>query len=122
MTRVKRLTSNGHMSAGDCSGHDTKQAPIKDHRRRVTYTAQDDMAQALREGDIMRTLREIAGEIRKYWENPYFGAVPYIRAMQTLDDINQPYGYDSGERYCSLFFKQCQYVARRTWRVELKQN
>jgi hypothetical protein len=30
-----------------------KTTPIKDHRGRVTYTAQDDMAQALREGVIL---------------------------------------------------------------------
>ena len=51
----------------------------------------------------MRTLREIAGEIRKYWESPYFGAVPYLRAMSTLDDINQPSGYDSGESIVRYF-------------------
>ena len=59
----------------------------------------------------MRTLREIAGEIRKYWESPYFGAVPYIRAMQTLDDINQPYGYDSGESIVRYFLSNA-----TTWR------
>ena len=30
-----------------------KEGSVKDHRGRVTYTAQDDMAQALREGVIL---------------------------------------------------------------------
>jgi hypothetical protein len=61
----------------------------------------------------MRTLREIAGEIRKDWESPYFGAVPYIRAMLTLGDINEPYGYDSGESIVRYFLSNA-----ATWRGE----
>lgn len=51
----------------------------------------------------MRTLSTIAREIAQDWRKPYFGAVPYIRAMSTLDDINQPYGYDSGESIVRYF-------------------
>jgi len=32
-----------------------------------------------------------------------FRAVPYLQAMSTLTDINQPYGYDSGEAIVQLF-------------------
>jgi hypothetical protein len=32
-----------------------------------------------------RTLREIAREIRSDWKKVYFGAVPYIEAMVTMD-------------------------------------
>ena len=51
----------------------------------------------------MRTLSTIASEIRRDWQKPYFGAVPYLQAMSTLDDINQPYGYDSGESIVRYF-------------------
>ena len=61
----------------------------------------------------MRTLREIAGEIRKYWESPYFGAVPYLKAMSTLTDINQQYGSDSAESVVRYFLSNA-----TTWRGE----
>lgn len=61
----------------------------------------------------MRTLREIAGEIRKYWESPYFGAVPYLQAMQSLQGINDAYGYDSGESIVRYFLSNA-----TTWRGE----
>ena len=51
----------------------------------------------------MRTLSTIAREIAQDWRKPYFGAVPYIRAMQSLNDINEPYGYDSGESIVRYF-------------------
>lgn len=59
----------------------------------------------------MRTLSAIASEIRKDWAKPYFGAVPYLQAMSTLDDINQPYGYDSGESIVRYFLSNA-----TTWR------
>lgn len=51
----------------------------------------------------MRTLFAIADEIAHDWKKPYFGAVPYIRAMKSLNDINEPYGYDSGESIVRYF-------------------
>jgi len=51
----------------------------------------------------MRALSTIANEIRKDWTKPYFGAAPYLKAMSTLTDINQPYGYDSGESVVRYF-------------------
>ena len=51
----------------------------------------------------MRPLNAIAAEIITNWRKPYFGAVPYLQAMSTLDDINQPYGYDSGESIVRYF-------------------
>ena len=40
--------------------------------------------------------------MRKDWQATskkgiYFGAVPYIEALCTLDDINQKYGFDDGK-------------------------
>jgi len=59
----------------------------------------------------MRALSTIANEIRKDWEKPYFGAVPYLQAMSTLTDINQQYGYDSGESVVRYFLSNA-----TTWR------
>ena len=50
-----------------------------------------------------RPLYEIAKEIRKDWQKVYFGAVPYLQAMATLDSINDNYGMDSG-RSIVLYF------------------
>jgi len=43
-----------------------------------------------------RPLYEIASEIRKDWKNVYFGAVPYLEAMETLNSIEDDYIFDSG--------------------------
>ena len=59
----------------------------------------------------MRTLAAIAREIAQDWRKPYFGAVPYLQAMSTLDDINQQYGYDSAESVVRYFLSNA-----TTWR------
>ena len=51
----------------------------------------------------MRTLSEIAREIRKNWSKVYFGAVPYLEAMGTLNTINDSYGFDSGKSIVAYF-------------------
>ena len=61
----------------------------------------------------MRQLNIIAREIWENWEKPYFGAVPYLQAMSTLDDINQQYGYDSAESVVRYFLSNA-----TTWRGE----
>ncbi len=50
-----------------------------------------------------RSIATIAREIRKDWHNPYFGAVPYLQAMLSLDSINDDYGADSGESIVLYF-------------------
>lgn len=42
----------------------------------------------------MRPIYEIAAEIREDWKKPYFGAVPYLQAMETLIDSTSRYGMD----------------------------
>lgn len=37
------------------------------------------------------------------WERPYFGAVPYLQAMRTMDTFQEDYGCDSG-RSVGLYF------------------
>jgi len=50
-----------------------------------------------------RPLYEIAREIRRDWKKVYFGAVPYLDAMQTLNSINDNYIMDSGKSIVLYF-------------------
>ena len=50
-----------------------------------------------------RTLRTIAREIRATWPRVYFGAVPYLDAMDTMETIDQPYYQDSGLSIVTYF-------------------
>jgi hypothetical protein len=50
-----------------------------------------------------RSLSEIAAEIRRDWKNPYFGAVPYLQAMGTLDSVRDSYGADRGDSIVAYF-------------------
>ncbi|MFA6569967.1 MAG: hypothetical protein WCT77_01885 [Bacteroidota bacterium] len=60
-----------------------------------------------------RLLSDIAFEIKKDWKNVYFGAVPYLNAMSTLNSINDMYGQDSGYSIVAYFLGNAQ-----TWRGE----
>jgi hypothetical protein len=51
----------------------------------------------------MRTLSEIATEIRNDWKKVYFGAVPYLDAMSTLKSINDNYYQDSAKSIVLYF-------------------
>jgi hypothetical protein len=42
-----------------------------------------------------RPIHEVANEILSVWKGPYFGAVPYLKAMLTLDTKYDAYGYDT---------------------------
>lgn len=61
-----------------------------------------------------RTLSDVAKEIRQDWRNPYFGAIPYLQAMETLDDIGDHYGADSGETIVLYFLSNAS-----TWKGEV---
>jgi hypothetical protein len=58
-----------------------------------------------------RPLHEIAVEIRKDWENVYFGAVPYLDAMESLTSIQENYGQDPGDDIVRYFLSNAS-----TWR------
>jgi len=60
-----------------------------------------------------RPLNVIAREIRNDWKNVYFGAVPYLEAMQTLDSINDNYMFDSGKTVVIYFLSNA-----TTWKGE----
>lgn len=51
----------------------------------------------------MRSISEIAREIRREWEYPYFGAVPYLDAMGHLDGPDDNYGCDSASSIIAYF-------------------
>lgn len=50
-----------------------------------------------------RPLYAIARDIKQDWQKPYFGAVPYLDAMQSLQSVNDSYGMDNG-RGIVLYF------------------
>lgn len=62
---------------------------------------------------MTRPLSTIAREIRTDWKKPYFGAVPYLDAMLTLNSINDAYYYDSGRSIVAYFIANAS-----TWRGE----
>ena len=45
----------------------------------------------------MRAIKDITKEIRSDWKKPYFGAVPYLEAMDTLNSIEDNYYLDSAK-------------------------
>ncbi len=61
-----------------------------------------------------KTLSQIALIIRQDWKNVYFGAVPYLSALSTLETVNDNYGLDSGRSIVTYFL-----VNAQTWRGEV---
>ncbi|MFE5369228.1 hypothetical protein [Streptomyces mirabilis] len=58
-----------------------------------------------------RALHAIAAEIRADWERPYFGAVPYLDAMDWMNKITDSYGYESADDIVRYFLSNA-----GTWR------
>ena len=58
-----------------------------------------------------RSLSEIAGEIRRDWKSPYFGAVPYLDAMRSLNSITDTFYEDSAKSVVAYFLSNA-----GTWR------
>ena len=58
-----------------------------------------------------RPLYVIAQEIRKDWKKVYFGAEPYLAAMESMTTIDENYGLDSGLSIVLYFLGNAQ-----TWR------
>jgi hypothetical protein len=58
-----------------------------------------------------RSLSVIASEILRVWPKPYFGAVPYISAMLSLETCADDYGVDSGKSIVLYFLANAS-----TWR------
>ena len=72
---------------------------------------------------MARNLSTIAHEISSDWTKVYFGAVPYLQAMMSLDTVDSKYGYDDGRSIVLYFLANAQSwkgeVARRV-KAELK--
>ena len=62
---------------------------------------------------MTRTLNTIANDIRIDWAKPYFGAVPYLDAMETLNTIRDTYYYDDAESVVRYFLANA-----TTWKGE----
>lgn len=56
-----------------------------------------------------RPLYEIAADIKRNWANVYFGAVPYLEAMESLDSVNDKYGEDPGRDIVVYFLSNAMY-------------
>lgn len=58
-----------------------------------------------------RKIYSVANDILDNWKRPYFGALPYIRAMLTLTDLDDNYGHDDARTILVYFLANS-----RTWR------
>lgn len=60
-----------------------------------------------------RPLYAIANDIKNDWRKPYFGAIPYIDAMGTLENMQSSYYYDDARSIVLYFLANA-----NTWRGE----
>ncbi len=60
-----------------------------------------------------RPLSTIARDIAKTWPKVYFGAVPYLQAMASLESVSDSYGWDDGKSIVLYFLTNA-----KTWRGE----
>jgi hypothetical protein len=60
-----------------------------------------------------RPLYQIAGEIAMNWPKPYFGAVPYLEAMYSLNSLSDNYYDDSAKSIVRYFLSNAM-----TWKGE----
>lgn len=60
---------------------------------------------------MTRPISTIAREIKSDWNKVYFGAVPYLDAMQSLNSIDDNYMYDTGKSVVRYFLANA-----GTWR------
>jgi len=60
---------------------------------------------------MQRSISIIARDISAHWPKPYFGAVPYLRAMHTLDNVGDKYGQDDAKGIVLYFLSNA-----TTWR------
>ena len=59
----------------------------------------------------MRPIEAIARDIRADWKDVYFGAEPYLVAMETLTSMKDSYGLDSADSIIMYFLANA-----RGWR------
>lgn len=63
---------------------------------------------------IPENIAEIALMVRKDWKNVYFGAVPYLDAMGSLNSVNDNFYEDSASSIINYFLSNA-----TTWRGEV---
>ena len=61
-----------------------------------------------------RSLRAIACEVRRDWKKVYFGAVPYLEAMEQLDKITDMFFADDAKSVVMYFLSNA-----TTWRGDV---
>jgi len=71
----------------------------------------NDLKASLHKSPKHRPLYIIAGEIYENWPKPYFGAVPYLKALYQLNSIDDMYGMDSADMIVRYFLSNA-----TTWR------
>lgn len=59
----------------------------------------------------IRSISDIAREVRHDWVRPYFAARPYLDAMADLDSVQDMYGADSASSILAYFLSNAS-----TWR------
>ena len=65
------------------------------------------------ETKTLRSIETIARDIIIEWKAPYFGAVPYLSAMRSLNTVNDMYGMDSARNIINYFLANA-----ASWRGE----
>lgn len=65
---------------------------------------------------MTRPLYVIAAEIRADWHPIWFGAVPYVEAMECLHTLDESYGADSADRVVGYFLSNARYWKGETAR------
>jgi hypothetical protein len=66
------------------------------------------------QGARPRPIFDIAAEIRSDWKKPYYGAVPYLEAMGTIDEIGEVYYEDTAKSVVLYFLANA-----TTWKGEV---
>lgn len=76
------------------------------------FCTKDDTTSVVNEGKD-RPIYKIAAEVKADWKKVYFGAVPYLDAMFSLEKITDDFFQDSGSSVVAYFLANAQ-----TWRGE----
>ena len=66
---------------------------------------------------MARPIYEIAAAVKKDWKKVYFGAVPYLDAMFSLDKITDAYFEDSGKSVVLYFLANA-----KSWKGEVAKS
>ena len=64
-----------------------------------------------------RALYEIAADVRADWKNVYFGAVPYLEALEQLDKVTDQFYAEDAKTQILYFLSNA-----TTWRGEVARN